>query len=221
MAAAGRDHGGAIRLSSLSSTWPPRSHAAGGLGSAGLLCGTCYLHAQRRRQQQPPTMERAAPALVVEDRQGRGRCAIAGRAFSAGEVILAESPLAQVLHHSQWGRRCNGCLQTTWETGHRADAATLLRPCRRAAPGRAALRASASDSCPLVCAASPADTVYRCGGCERYLYCSQACAEADWQRGHRPECAVLRRLPDTIQPDTVELLLLARCVHGSRARSPT
>eukprot|EP01043_Picozoa_sp_COSAG02_P061643 COSAG02_NODE_8322_length_2615_cov_1.993641_2_plen_124_part_00 len=55
-----------------------------------------------------------------------------------------------------------------------------------------------------------ADTVFRCGGCKRYLYCSSTCAEADWHRGHRSECGVLQRMPESIQPDTVELLLLAR-----------
>eukprot|EP01045_Picozoa_sp_COSAG04_P001111 COSAG04_NODE_34_length_34523_cov_40.302446_25_plen_701_part_00 len=118
------------------------------------------------------TRPRAADGVAVETRQGRGRCAVASRDFAEGETIVTELPLAQVLHHQQWGHRCNGCLQRTWGKGRH--------------------------------------TVYRCGGCGRSLYCSRACAAADWERGHCAECGTLRRMPESIHPDMVELLLLAR-----------
>lgn len=145
------------------------------------------------------------PALVVEDRPSRGRCAIAGRNFAAGDVIVAESPLAHVLHYSQWGKRCHGCLQSTWCTGHRERSPPSVA---KSAPHARTAHTHLTDLCtglhPNV------DTVFRCGGCQRYLYCSRTCAQADWQRGHISECGVLRRMPDSVQPDTIELLLLAR-----------
>ena len=146
------------------------------------------------------------PALVVEDRPMRGRCAIAGRNFAAGDVIVAESPLAHVLHYSQWGKRCHGCLQSTWCTGHRErpPLSPIVPP-----HSRARTHTHLIDPCTGLLHPN-VDTVFRCDGCKRYLYCSRTCAQADWQRGHISECGVLRRMPDSIQPDTVELLLLAR-----------
>ena len=119
------------------------------------------------------------PALVVEDRPSRGRCAIVGRNFAAGDVIVAESPLAHVLHYSQWGKRCHGCLQSTWCTGHRERSPPSVA---KSAPHARTAHTHLTDLCtglhPNV------DTVFRCGGCQRYLYCSRTCAQADWQRGH-------------------------------------
>eukprot|EP01047_Picozoa_sp_COSAG01_P112491 COSAG01_NODE_41242_length_454_cov_0.535211_1_plen_106_part_01 len=103
-------------------------------------------------------------AVVVESRPGRGRCAVAGRTFAAGELVWREQPLTTALHHSRWGHCCNGCHRETWSRG--------------------------------------VHTVYCCTGCNRYMYCSEDCARADWHRGHAGECRLLQALPDTIKPDT-------------------
>lgn len=151
------------------------------------------------------------PAVVIEDRPGRGRCAIAGRSFCAGDVILAESPLAHVLHHAQWGQRCHGCLQSSWDTGSRETPHSRLFFFFSLHSTRVQLAANVRvSSCQCLTHLRSTDSIFCCGGCKRYLYCSRTCAEVDWQRGHYLECGVLGRMGDSIRPDAVELLLLAR-----------
>eukprot|EP01052_Picozoa_sp_SAG31_P018716 SAG31_NODE_1337_length_8738_cov_2.840954_7_plen_335_part_00 len=50
---------------------------------------------------------------------------------------------------------------------------------------------------------------FKCSGCLKYVYCEERCADMDWAR-HQQECGLLRRLPSTIKPEVLELLLLER-----------
>ena len=53
--------------------------------------------------------EEAAAAALDEVRPGRGRCAVALRALSEGEVALTEAQVAWVMLPSRAKTRCSRC----------------------------------------------------------------------------------------------------------------